>query len=79
MLQELFAVGDRFQGRAACGDVCGNGGGEGAAAFGTADGMESSETNGENQPAGWKARDGRLWIPIIKGVVLPPRSPGRRL
>src|SRR5947207_9623766 len=35
------------------------------AAFGTADGMESSETNGEGQPAGWKARDGRLWFPKI--------------
>ncbi|HXP63326.1 MAG TPA: two-component regulator propeller domain-containing protein, partial [Dongiaceae bacterium] len=40
------------------------------AAFGTADGMESSETNGENQPAGWKARDGRLWFPTTRGVVV---------
>ncbi|MBI3852788.1 MAG: ATP-binding protein [Verrucomicrobia bacterium] len=40
------------------------------AAFGTADGMESSETNGEGQPAGWKARDGRLWFPTTRGVVV---------
>ena len=45
------------------------------AAFGTADGMESSETNGESQPAGWKARDGRLWFPTIHGVVvIDPKS-----
>lgn len=40
------------------------------AAFGTADGMESSETNGEGQPSGWKARDGRLWFPTVQGVVV---------
>ena len=40
------------------------------AAFGTADGMESSESNGEGQPAGWKARDGRLWFPTTRGVVV---------
>ncbi|MEY2410621.1 MAG: hypothetical protein QOF48_3291 [Verrucomicrobiota bacterium] len=40
------------------------------AAFGTADGMESSETNGEGQPAGWKARDGRLWFPTTRGVAV---------
>ena len=40
------------------------------AAFGTADGMESSESNGEGQPAGWKARDGRLWFPTARGVVV---------
>jgi signal transduction histidine kinase/ligand-binding sensor domain-containing protein len=39
-------------------------------AIGTADGMESSETNGETQPAGWKARDGRLWFPTTQGVVV---------
>ena len=44
------------------------------AAFGTADGMESSETNGEGQPAGWKARDGRLWFPTTRGVaVIDPK------
>ena len=41
----------------------------------TADGMESSETNGERQPAGWKARDGRLWFPTTQGVVMiDPRT-----
>ncbi|NOS69613.1 MAG: hypothetical protein HOP33_06760 [Verrucomicrobia bacterium] len=40
------------------------------AVFGTADGMESSESNGEGQPAGWKARDGRLWFPTTRGVVV---------
>src|SRR5262249_6262580 len=28
--------------------------------YGTADGMRSSECNGNSQPAGWKARDGSL-------------------
>jgi signal transduction histidine kinase len=32
--------------------------------------MESSETNGESQPSGWKARDGRLWFPTVRGVVV---------
>lgn len=40
------------------------------AAFTTADGMASSETNGERAPAGWKARDGRLWFPTTRGVVV---------
>ncbi len=34
---------------------------------GTADGMKTAESNGETQPAGWKARDGRLWFPTGKG------------
>jgi ligand-binding sensor domain-containing protein len=39
--------------------------------IGTADGMANPETNGgENQPGGWKARDGRLWFPTINGVVV---------
>lgn len=38
--------------------------------YGIADGMASSEGNGGNQPAGWKAADGRLWFPTIKGVVV---------
>ena len=42
--------------------------------FGTADGMESKECNGGNQPAGLKARDGRLWFPTLKGsVVVDPQ------
>jgi len=35
-----------------------------------ADGMESSETNGERQPSGWKASDGRLWFPTTQGLVV---------
>jgi diguanylate cyclase (GGDEF)-like protein len=37
--------------------------------FGTADGMESSECNGGNQPAGIRTRDGRLWFATLKGAV----------
>ncbi|MBU6400102.1 MAG: hypothetical protein KGS61_07270 [Verrucomicrobia bacterium] len=44
-------------------------------AFREADGMESSETNGEDQPAGWKDPAGRLWFPTDKGlVVIDPRE-----
>jgi ligand-binding sensor domain-containing protein/signal transduction histidine kinase len=48
--------------------------------YGTADGMIVEETNG-GQPAGWRARDGRLWFPTIKGLVsiepdaAPPAPP----
>jgi ligand-binding sensor domain-containing protein/signal transduction histidine kinase len=42
----------------------------GCAVYGTADGMVSSETNGEHQPAGCKADDGRLWFPTTKGLVV---------
>ncbi|MBI4324714.1 MAG: ATP-binding protein [Chloroflexi bacterium] len=38
--------------------------------YGEADGMLSSETNGENQPAGCKTCDGKLWFPTTKGVVV---------
>jgi len=34
------------------------------------DGMKSRECNGISQPSGWKSRDGKLWFPTIKGVVL---------
>ncbi len=36
----------------------------------TIDGMESSETNGERQPSGWKAADGRLWFPTTRGLIV---------
>ncbi|HET8647821.1 MAG TPA: diguanylate cyclase, partial [Vicinamibacteria bacterium] len=39
-------------------------------ALGLADGMRSVECNGWWQPAGWKARDGRLWFPTIKGLAI---------
>lgn len=38
--------------------------------FGTAAGMRSSECNGGLQPAGWKARDGRLWFPTTAGAAV---------
>ncbi len=37
--------------------------------YGSFDGMLSRECNGAN-PAGVKAKDGRLWFPTIKGVVV---------
>ena len=39
-------------------------------AFGRADGMASIQCNGVAKPAGWKAADGRLWFPTIRGVVV---------
>jgi signal transduction histidine kinase/ligand-binding sensor domain-containing protein len=42
-------------------------------AYGTADGMASSEGVGANR-AGWKMRDGSLWFPTTKGIVaIDPR------
>ena len=32
--------------------------------------LESGEGNGGAQPAGWRARDGRLWFPTIDGVAV---------
>lgn len=42
--------------------------------YGTADGMLSSECNGNAQPAGWKTTDGRLWFPTTAGVAVIPAS-----
>ncbi len=43
--------------------------------YGTPDGMSTTECNGGFQPAGWKAHDGRLWFPTMKGiVVVDPRN-----
>ncbi|HRH41198.1 MAG TPA: two-component regulator propeller domain-containing protein [Pyrinomonadaceae bacterium] len=39
------------------------------AVYGKVDGMEVSEGNGGNQPAGWKTSDGRLWFPMIRGGI----------
>ncbi len=39
-------------------------------AFGRGDGMRAHECNGTFQPSGWAARDGRLWFPTVKGVVV---------
>jgi signal transduction histidine kinase/CheY-like chemotaxis protein/ligand-binding sensor domain-containing protein len=38
--------------------------------YGVADGMKSRECNGGFQPAGWRSRDGRMWFPTMKGVVV---------
>ena len=44
--------------------------------FGKADGMKSAETTGGTHPSAWRARDGRLWFPTNRGVVMvdPARS-----
>jgi signal transduction histidine kinase len=38
--------------------------------FGKADGMKTIDLNTGTQPNGWRARDGRLWFPTTKGVVV---------
>src|SRR4029450_4971952 len=38
--------------------------------YGVSDEMPANACNGGGQPAGWKTRDGRLWFPTIKGVVV---------
>jgi len=38
--------------------------------YGTADGMRSSECNGNAQPAGAKTGDGRVWFPTTEGLVV---------
>jgi ligand-binding sensor domain-containing protein len=38
--------------------------------YGEADGMRDRECNGAQDPAGWRARDGRLWFPTGKGLVV---------
>ncbi len=47
-------------------------------AYGPADGMLSRECNGAN-PAGIKARDGRVWFPTVKGIaIVDPRQLDQR-
>ena len=38
--------------------------------FGKFDGMSSIQCNGIAKPAAWKSRDGRLWFPTTRGVVV---------
>ncbi len=38
--------------------------------YGEADGMRDRECNGAQDPAGWRTRDGRLWFPTAKGLVV---------
>jgi ligand-binding sensor domain-containing protein len=49
-----------------------------AQSFGVADGLRESECNGGFQPAGWRALDGTLWFPTVRGAVAvdPARLPG---
>lgn len=44
--------------------------------YGKADGMKDPECAGGTQPAGSKSRDGKMWFPTTKGVVMvdPARS-----
>ncbi|HTS68830.1 MAG TPA: HD domain-containing phosphohydrolase, partial [Terriglobia bacterium] len=45
-------------------------------AYGVSEGMKSRECNGGFQPAGWAARDGRVWFPTMNGaVVIDPANP----
>lgn len=44
-------------------------------AYGTADGMRSSESSGPFVPAGWRSRDGRMWFATKDGVaVIDPNN-----
>ncbi|HKQ06926.1 MAG TPA: two-component regulator propeller domain-containing protein [Blastocatellia bacterium] len=45
--------------------------------YGKRDGMRKAECNGGSQPAGIKARDGKLWFPTQEGVAVidPERAP----
>ncbi|WP_224369124.1 two-component regulator propeller domain-containing protein [Hyalangium versicolor] len=39
------------------------------------DGLRSAETSGGSQPAGWRARDGRIWFATSRGaVVVDPKD-----
>lgn len=38
--------------------------------YDAADGMKSPECVAVTQPAGWKTRDGRIWFPTTKGLVV---------
>jgi transcriptional regulator with PAS, ATPase and Fis domain/ligand-binding sensor domain-containing protein len=42
----------------------------GVVPFTRLDGLPVTETNGGAQPAGWRARDGRLWIPTVAGLAV---------
>ena len=46
--------------------------------YGVADGMRTVECNGGGQPAGWKARDGRLLFPTVHGIAVVDPSRMRR-
>lgn len=39
-------------------------------AYGRGDGMGSVQCNGVGKPSGWKTKDGRLWFPTTRGIVV---------
>ena len=49
-------------------------------AYGVDDGMATAECNGAGKPAGWRARDGRMWFATQRGVVVvdPATADGPR-
>jgi signal transduction histidine kinase len=47
-------------------------------AYGKADGLPTTDCSGGTQPAGWRARDGRLWFPTSKGVAVVDPAALRR-
>lgn len=53
----------------------------GCVSFGKADGMSTAQCNGVAKPAGWKAKDGRLWFPTTHGLVVvdPRRVPAAQM
>ncbi len=60
-----------FTSRKALNDVCdGKKKKVRSTAYDEKDGMRSRECCGSSQPAGWKTRDGKLWFPTLKGVVV---------
>jgi signal transduction histidine kinase/ligand-binding sensor domain-containing protein len=40
------------------------------ASYGVADGLLIGEGNGGGQPAGWRMRDGTLWVPTSTGIAI---------
>lgn len=38
--------------------------------IGKAEGMRSTECNGGAQPSGWRAKNGELWFPTLKGIAI---------
>jgi signal transduction histidine kinase/ligand-binding sensor domain-containing protein len=46
--------------------------------YGVAEGMRSTESNG-GSPGGWKASDGRIWFPTLRGVVAIDPTAGNHL
>jgi signal transduction histidine kinase/ligand-binding sensor domain-containing protein len=45
--------------------------------YGAAEGMRSTESNG-GSPGGWITRDGRIWFPTLRGVVVIDPTAGNR-